>query len=68
MRNRAPLFKEPREASEVITTLNPGTKIYVTRRLAGFFAVQSVTGKEPGYVSADDVVAITDESASGTPD
>ena len=62
VRESAPLFKEPRETSPVITVLKAGTKLHVTHALRGFLAVQSVTGKPPGYVSTDDVVPIAGES------
>jgi len=54
MRFRAPLFREPSESSPVVTYLPEGTRIRVTRVLPGFLAVESVTGKAPGYVSSDD--------------
>jgi hypothetical protein len=54
VRYRAPLFKEPNEASAVIAYLPAGTKVQVTRVLPGFLAVESVTGKPPGYLSSDD--------------
>ena len=33
-----------------------GTRIRVTRVLPGFLAVESTTGKAPGFVSSDDVL------------
>ena len=54
VRYRAPLFREPNEASAVITYLPAGMKVRVTRVLPGFLAVESVTGKPPGYLSSDD--------------
>ncbi len=54
VRFRAPLFGEPSETAPVVTYLPAGTRIRVTRVLPGFFAVESATGKPPGYVSSDD--------------
>lgn len=54
VRYRAPLFREPNETSPVIAYLPAGTKVQVTRVLPGFLAVESVTGKPPGYLSSDD--------------
>ncbi len=54
VRYRAPLFREPSETSEVIAYLPAGSKVHVTRVLPGFLAVESVTGKPPGYLSSDD--------------
>jgi hypothetical protein len=62
VRNRAPLLEAPDENAAVVTMLKPGTKVWVTRILPGFLAVQSVTGKAPGYVSTDNVVAMNDSS------
>ena len=54
MRFRAPLFREANETAPVVTYLPEGTRIRVTRVLPGFLAVESVSGKAPGYVSSDD--------------
>jgi hypothetical protein len=54
VRYRAPLFRDPNETSPVVTYLPAGTKVRVTRVLPGFLAVESVTGKPPGYLSSDD--------------
>jgi hypothetical protein len=54
VRYRAPLFREPNQTSPVIAYLPAGTKVQVTRVLPGFLAVESVTGKPPGYLSSDD--------------
>ncbi len=54
VRYRAPLFRDPNEASPVIAYLPAGAKVHVTRVLPGFLAVESVTGKPPGYLSSDD--------------
>lgn len=54
VRFRAPLFREPSETAPVVTYLPIGTRIHVTRVLPGFLAVESMTGKAPGYVSTDD--------------
>ena len=54
VRYRAPLFRDPNETSPVIAYLPAGTKVRVTRVLSGFLAVESVTGKPPGYLSSDD--------------
>jgi hypothetical protein len=54
MRFRAPLFQEPSETAPVVTYLPQGMRIRVTRALPGFLAVESMTGKPPGYVSSDD--------------
>jgi len=58
---RAPLFQSPDETAPIITYLRPGTRIRVTRVVSGFLAVESTTGKAPGYVSTDDAVAEGDE-------
>ena len=60
---RSPLFREPSETAPIVTYLAAGTRIRVTRVLPGFLAVESTTGKEPGYISSDDVLP---ESVSGT--
>jgi hypothetical protein len=54
VRYRAPLFREPSETSPVLAYLPAGSKVRVTRVLPGFLAVESVTGKPPGYLSSDD--------------
>jgi hypothetical protein len=54
VRYRAPLFRDPNETSPVIAYLPAGSKVHVTRVLPGFLAVESVTGKPPGYLSSDD--------------
>ena len=54
MRFRAPLFQEPSETAPIVTYLPEGIRIRVTRALPGFLAVESMTGKPPGYVSSDD--------------
>jgi hypothetical protein len=54
VRYRAPLFRDPNETSPVIAYLPAGTKVRVTRVVPGFLAVESVTGKPPGYLSSDD--------------
>jgi hypothetical protein len=54
MRFRAPLFQEASETAPIVTYLPQGTRIRVTRVLPGFLAVESMTGKPPGYVSSDD--------------
>jgi hypothetical protein len=54
VRYRAPLFRDPNETSPVIAYLPAGAKVRVTRVLPGFLAVESVTGKPPGYLSSDD--------------
>jgi len=54
MRFRAPLFQAPSETAPVVTYLPQGMRIRVTRALPGFLAVESMTGKPPGYVSSDD--------------
>jgi hypothetical protein len=54
VRYRAPLFRDPNETSPVIAYLPAGTKVRVTRIVPGFLAVESVTGKPPGYLSSDD--------------
>jgi hypothetical protein len=51
---RTPLFALPSETSPVITYLRPGTRIRVTHAVPGFLAVESTTGKAPGWVSSDD--------------
>jgi zinc ribbon protein len=53
---RAPLFAQPSETSSVVTYLRPGTRIRVTHAVPGFLAVESTTGKAPGWVSTDDAV------------
>jgi zinc ribbon protein len=63
VRYRTPLFQSPNETASIVTYLAPGTRIRVTRALQGFLAVESTTGKPPGYVSADDVLP---ESVAGT--
>jgi hypothetical protein len=63
VRYRTPLFQSPSETAPVVTYLAPGTRIRVTRALPGFLAVESTTGKPPGYVSSDDVLP---ESVAGT--
>jgi hypothetical protein len=63
VRYRSPLFQSPSETAPIVTYLAPGTRIHVTRALPGFLAVESTTGKPPGYVSSDDVVP---ESVAGT--
>ncbi|MGH7818910.1 MAG: hypothetical protein ACREQ9_03980, partial [Candidatus Binatia bacterium] len=60
VRTRAPLLEAPSEDAAVVTMLKEGTKVWVTRELPGFVAVQSVTGKPPGYISRDDVTEISD--------
>jgi hypothetical protein len=54
VRYRAPLFRDPSETSPVLAYLPAGSKVRVTRVLPGFLAVESVTGKPPGYLSSDD--------------
>lgn len=54
MRVRAPLFREPSETAPIVTLLPAGIRIRVTRVLPGFLAVESATGKPPGYVSTED--------------
>ena len=54
VRYRAPLFRDPNETSPVIAYLPAGSKVRVTRVVPGFLAVESVTGKPPGYLSSDD--------------
>ena len=56
VRYRSPLFQAPSETAPIITQLPGGTRIRVTRVLAGFLAVESTTGKAPGFVSSDDVL------------
>jgi hypothetical protein len=63
VRYRTPLFQSPNETASIIIYLAPGTRILVTRAIEGFLAVESTTGKRPGYVSADDVLP---ESVAGT--
>jgi predicted nucleic acid-binding Zn ribbon protein len=63
VRYRTPLFQSPSETAAIVTYLAPGTRIRVTRALPGFLAVESTTGKPPGYVSSDDVLP---ESVAGT--
>ena len=63
VRYRSPLFQSPSETAPIVTYLAPGTRIRVTRALPGFLAVESTTGKPPGYVSSDDVLP---ESVAGT--
>ncbi len=63
VRYRSPLFQSPSETAPVVTYLAPGTRIHVIRVLPGFLAVESTTGKPPGYVSSDDVLP---ESVAGT--
>jgi hypothetical protein len=63
VRYRTPLFQSPNETAPVVTYLTPGTRIRVTKSLPGFLAVESTTGKPPGYVSSDDVLP---ESVAGT--
>ncbi len=63
VRYRTPLFQSPSETASIVTYLAPGTRILVTRALQGFLAVDSTTGKRPGFVSADDVLP---ESVAGT--
>jgi predicted RNA-binding Zn-ribbon protein involved in translation (DUF1610 family) len=62
VRFRAPLFAQPSETSAILSYLPAGTRIRVTRRTEGFLAVESVTGKQPGFVSRDDAVP---ESVAG---
>jgi hypothetical protein len=54
VRYRAPLFRDPSETSPVLAYLPAGSRVHVTRVLPGFLAVESVTGKPPGYLSSDD--------------
>ena len=56
VRYRSPLFQAPSETAPIITQLPAGTRIRVTRVLPGFLAVESTTGKAPGFVSSDDVL------------
>jgi zinc ribbon protein len=63
VRYRTPLFQSPNETAPIVTYLTPGMRIRVTRALPGFLAVESTTGKPPGYVSSDDVLP---ESVAGT--
>jgi hypothetical protein len=51
---RTPLFATPSETSPIVTYLRPGTRIRVTHAVPGFLAVESTTGKAPGWVSTDD--------------
>ena len=51
---RAPLFQSPSETAPIVTYLKPGTRIRVTHAVPGFLAVESTTGKAPGFVSTDD--------------
>jgi hypothetical protein len=51
---RTPLFALPSETSPIITYLRPGTRIRVTHAVPGFLAVESTSGKAPGWVSTDD--------------
>jgi len=62
VRYRSPLFQAPSETAPIITQLPAGTRIRVTRVLPGFLAVESTTGKAPGFVSSDDVLP---ESVAG---
>jgi ribosomal protein L40E len=62
VRYRSPLFQAPSETAPIITQLPVGTRIRVTRVLPGFLAVESTTGKAPGFVSSDDVLP---ESVAG---
>jgi ribosomal protein L40E len=62
VRYRSPLFQAPSETAPIITQLPAGTRIRVTRILPGFLAVESTTGKAPGFVSSDDVLP---ESVAG---
>jgi len=62
MRFDAPLFESPSETAPVIARLRGGTRVRVTRVLPGFLAVESTTGKRPGFVSSDDALP---ESVAG---
>ncbi len=62
MRFKAPLFAEASETGQIVTYLQPGTRIRVTGAANGFLKVESVTGKPPGYVSRDDAIP---ESTAG---
>jgi len=62
VRYRSPLFQAPSETAPIVTQLPAGTRIRVTRVLPGFLAVESTTGKAPGFVSSDDVLP---ESVAG---
>ena len=62
VRYRSPLFQAPSETAPIITQLPAGIRIRVTRVLPGFLAVESTTGKAPGFVSSDDVLP---ESVAG---
>ena len=62
VRYRSPLFQAPSETAPVITQLPAGIRIRVTRVLPGFLAVESTTGKAPGFISSDDALP---ESVAG---
>ena len=56
VRYRSPLFQAPSETAPIVTQIPAGTRIHVTHVLPGFLAVESTTGKAPGFLSSDDAL------------